>query len=92
MRKPEKSFWKLQKAGKAEKDNEKLCQLGNQKKGHGKLEKVGISCGNKETDPLLPPSNVGVLWRPPYEAVPTELHLQWFYTALKELSQNIPFN
>ena len=53
--KPEKSFWKLQKAGKAQKDNEKWWKPENQKKSHGKLEKVGISCGNPETDPLLPP-------------------------------------
>ncbi len=52
----EKSFWKLRKAEKAQKDNEELRKPEDQKKSHGKLEKLGISCGKPETDPLLPPS------------------------------------
>ena len=50
---PEKPFWKLRKAGKAQKDSEKLRKLENQKKDHGKLEKAYLFCGKPETDPLF---------------------------------------
>ena len=58
MRKPEKSFWRLRKAGKAQKDNEKLRKPENQKKSHGKPEKACFYCGKPETDPLFPALNI----------------------------------
>ncbi len=42
------SFWKLRKAGKAQKDNEKLRKPKNQKKSHGKTEKAYFFCGKPE--------------------------------------------
>ena len=67
-----KSFWKLRKAGKAPKDNEKSWKPENQKTIHGKLEKAGISCENPETDTLLPPcvphygsNTIELLWEYP---------------------------
>ena len=46
----------LLEAAESRKKTMKSC--GNRKirkKSHGKPEKAGISCGNPETDPLLPP-------------------------------------
>ena len=43
---------------KSPKNKEKLRKLENQKRSHGKLEKVGVSCGNPETDSLLLPPSI----------------------------------